>query len=402
MHAVDPTIATATEPKAVATPIATARARLGSIDSVRGFVIVLMALDHVRDYYSNVHSGLLAPATTTIGIYLTRWITHLCAPTFILLAGVSAYLMSKRLTPPELRRFLVTRGLWIIFLEMTVVVFAWTFAYDYPNGLSLQVIWAIGASMVALAAVIHLAPATIGAIGLIMVAGHNLLDGIEPASFGAWAPLWNLLHVRGQVWFGFVSYPLIPWIGVMMLGYALGKSYEYDVRWRRSLFMSIGVAALAAFALLRLNNAYGDPGPWRQGETPLMTAMSFFNVEKYPPSLLYLLVMLGIALLLLAAFESDRGWMKRLSFLQTFGRVPLFFYVLHLFLAHLSAGLLAWYMGWGTAVLTSSYRSLPADWGLSLPWVYVAWLAVLLALYPLCRWFAAVKRRRTDWWLSYL
>jgi uncharacterized membrane protein len=401
MQAVDSTISTA-DVRPVAESIATARTRLGSIDSVRGLAIVLMALDHVRDYYSNVHSGLLEPATTTIGIYLTRWITHLCAPTFILLAGVSAYLMSQRLAPSELRRFLITRGLWLVFLEMTVVVFAWTFDYDYSNGLYLQVIWAIGASMVVLAAVIHLAPVTVGAIGLIMIVAHNLLDGIQPASFGVWAPLWNLLHVRGQIPFGYVSYPLIPWAGVMMLGYALGKSYEFDARWRRSMFTKSAAVALMAFALLRLSNIYGDPRPWQHESTSVMTAMSFFNVEKYPPSLLYLLAMLGIALLLLAAFDSDRGWVRRLRFLQTFGRVPLLFYVLHLYLAHLSAGLLAWFLGWDTAVLTSSHKTLPAGWGLSLPWVYVVWIAVLLVLYPLCRWFGEVKRRRREWWLSYL
>ncbi len=402
MHAIEPTISTATNPQAVAKPVATARARLVSIDSVRGLVIALMALDHVRDYFSNVHRGLLDPATTTIGIYVTRWITHLCAPTFILLAGVSAYLMSRHLTSPELRRFLITRGLWIIFLEMTVVLCGWTFAFDYRDGLFLQVMWAIGASMVVLAAVIQLAPATICVLALSMIAGHNLLDGIEPATFGAWAPLWNLLHVRGQVPFGLVSYPLIPWAGVMMLGYALGRAYHFDAQWRRSMFARLGAGALIAFALLRLSNIYGDPRPWHHQDTPVMTAMSFFNVEKYPPSLLYLLAMLGIALLLLAAFESERGWMKRLSFLQTFGRVPLFFYVIHLFLAHLSAGVVAWCMGWKTAVLTNSYKTLPADWGLPLPWVYVAWIAVLLMMYPLCRWFAGVKRRRNDWWLSYL
>lgn len=402
MHAIEPTISIATNPQAVAKPAATTRARLVSIDSVRGLVIALMALDHVRDYFSNVHRGLLDPATTTIGIYVTRWITHLCAPTFILLAGVSAYLMSRHLTSPELRRFLITRGLWIIFLEMTVVLFGWTFAFDYRDGLFLQVMWAIGASMVVLAAVIHLAPATIGVLALSMIAGHNLLDGIEPASFGAWAPLWNLLHVRGQVPFGLVSYPLIPWAGVMMLGYALGRAYHLDAQRRRSMFARLGAGALIAFALLRLGNVYGDPRPWHHQDTPVMTAMSFFDVEKYPPSLLYLLAMLGIALLSLAAFESGRGWMKRLSFLQTFGRVPLFFYVVHLLLTHLSAGLVAWCMGWKTAVLTNSYKTLPVGWGLPLPWVYVAWIAVLLLMYPLCRWFVGVKRRRHDWWLSYL
>lgn len=402
MQAFESMIAAANDPQPKAESIATARVRLGSIDSVRGLVMVLMALDHVRDYYTNVHSGLLDPSTTTIGIYVTRWITHLCAPTFILLAGVSANLMSKRVTVTELRAFLITRGLWLVLLEMTVVVLGWTFDYHYPLGLHLQVIWAIGASMVVLAAAIHLTPATVGGIGLIMIVAHNLLDSIAPATFGVWAPVWNLLHVRGPVPFGFVSYPLIPWVGVMMLGYGLGQAYELDVRVRRSMLATVGVLALVTFAVLRLTNLYGDPHPWQHERTLLRTAMSFFNVEKYPPSLLYLLALLGIAALLLAAFESDRAWVRRLRFLQTFGRVPLFFYVLHIYLAHLSAGLLALSLGWKTAVLTSSHRTMPEGWGLSLPWVYVAWIAVLLVLYPLCRWFGEVKRRRKEWWWSYL
>jgi uncharacterized membrane protein len=377
-----------------------AKIRLTSIDTLRGLVMVLMALDHVRDYFSNVHQGLLDPTTTTVSLYVTRWITHLCAPTFILLAGTSAYLQTRKSPLSQVSRFLVLRGLWLIFLELTVLAFAWTYNFHFLHSVYLQVIWAIGVSMIALAAVIRLSPKTIGVIAAIMIAGHNLLDGIEPFAFGTWAPLWNLLHVRGQASFGDIVYPVIPWIGVMMLGYSLGPIFTFGAEGRRALLIYLGLGALAAFIILRLLNNYGDPHAWQSGTTLTATLMYFMDVAKYPPSLLYLLATLGIALLLLAAFES-RHWLANLSALEVFGRVPLFFYVLHIALAHLLAGLLAWSLGWGTVILTSRYNYYPADWGISLGWVYVAWACVLLILYPACRWFSRIKRTRTDWWLSY-
>jgi uncharacterized membrane protein len=234
-----------------------------------------------------------------------------------------------------------------------------------------------------------------------MIGGHNVLDGIEPSTFGAWAPLWNLLHVRGQVSFGDIVYPVIPWIGVMMLGYSLGPLYGMNPDRRRSWLIKLGCGALIAFIGLRLLNVYGDPHPWHSGTTPTATLMYFMDVAKYPPSLLYLLATLGIAVLLLAALES-RHSLAKFPVLEVFGRVPLFFYVLHIALAHLLAGLLGWSMGWGTAILASRYNYYPANWGFSLAWVYVAWLFVVVTLYPACRWFAGIKRMRTDWWLSYL
>jgi uncharacterized membrane protein len=395
------TVSVAMATSRVAATSVVAKTRLTSIDTLRGFVMVLMSLDHVRDYFSNVHQGLLDPTTTTVGLYITRWITHLCAPTFILLSGVSAYLQTKRSTLPQVSRFLALRGLWLIFLELTVIAFAWSFNVRFEHGLYLQVIWAIGVSMVALAAAVRLPPRAILVIALVMICGHNLLDGIEPSMFGAWAPLWNLLHVRGQVWFGDIVYPVIPWIGVMMLGFSLGRLYDFNAERRRSLLAMLGLGALAAFVLLRTLNVYGDLHPRQDGTTLTATLMYFMDVTKYPPSLLYLLVTLGIALSLLAVFESPRSWAK-LPVFEVFGRVPLFFYVLHIALAHLIAGLLALSMGWGTVILVNRYNYVPAEWGVSLPWVYVAWIAVVVTLYPACRWFAGIKRTRTDWWLSYL
>jgi len=377
------------------------KTRLTSIDTLRGVVMVLMALDHVRDYFSSVHQGLLDPTTTTVGLYITRWITHLCAPTFILLAGVSAYLQTKRLTLSQLSRFLLLRGLWLIVLELTIVAFAWNYNFSFLHSVYLQVIWAIGVSMIALAAAIRLPRAAIAVIAVSMIGAHNLLDGIEPSTFGAWAPLWNLVHVRGQVSFGNIVYPVIPWIGVMMLGYSLGALYDMNAERRRSWLFKLGLGALTAFMVLRLVNVYGDPHPWHSGTTLTATLMYFMDVAKYPPSLLYLLATLGIALLLLAALESRQSW-ARFPMFEIFGRVPLFFYVLHIALAHLVAGVLAWSMGWGSVILTSRFNYYPAEWGISLAWVYVAWLCVVITLYPACRWFAGIKRTRTDWWLSYL
>lgn len=379
---------------------APARARLASVDALRGLAIVLMALDHVRDYFSNARFDALDLTQTAEPLFLTRWITHFCAPAFVFLAGVSAYLASLRCSPAELSRFLVTRGLWLIVLEVTVINFAWTFNFRYDSGLFLQVIWVIGASLIVLAALIHLPLRVIAAISVTVIAGHNLLDGVEPSRFGAWAPLWSVLHVESPVPFGFISYPLLPWVGVLSLGYAMGSLFQLEPQRRRQLLVYVGVASLALFMFLRLPNLYGDPAPWGVQGTLARSLLWFVNVEKYPPSLLYLLLTLGSAFLLLAAFESARG--KPAKLLRTFGRVPLFFYVLHIVLIHLAAGLIALAMGFGDGVLTDPFPALPGGWGFGLPIVYVAWVLVLATLYPACRWYAEVKRRRSDWWLSYL
>jgi uncharacterized membrane protein len=375
-------------------------ARLHSIDVLRGLVIVLMALDHVRDFFTGVRFDPLDLTQTDATLFLTRWITHFCAPVFILLAGVSAQLVSHRCTPAQLSRFLLTRGLWLIVLEFTVVNLALNFNLGYQFGVLMQVIWVIGASMVVLAGLSRLPVWAVGTFGLVLIAGHNLLDGISPKAFGAWAPLWNVLHVQGVLPFGYLHYPLIPWVGVMAVGFALGTLYDMPGERRRRALLIMGGSAIAAFVLLRLANGYGDPTPWSPQKSLGFTLLSFINVEKYPPSLAYVLVTVGPALLALAAFESARG--RIADILATFGRVPLFFYVLHFFLAHLAAGLTALAMGFGTTVLTGFFISFPKEWGVSLPAVYFVWVLVVVTLYPACRWFAALKRRRKDWWLSYL
>jgi len=374
--------------------------RVASIDILRGLAMVLMALDHVRDFFTDAHFDPLDLAQTTAPLFLTRWITHFCAPTFVLLAGVSAYLAGRRCTRAELSRFLLTRGLWLVVLEVTLMSLVWTFNVRYDHGLFLQVIWALGVSMIVLAALVHLPVGEIAAYSLLIIFGHNLLDDIDPQTFGSWAPLWSLLHVSAPIPHAFVAYPLIPWIAVMSLGYCIGSLFELDRERRKQWFVSLGAASLTLFVLLRTTNVYGDPADWSLQSTTVRTLLSFVDVQKYPPSLQYLLLTLGAAFLLLAALESTRG--KVSEVLRTFGRVPLFFYVLHVALAHLAAGIIALAMGHGTALLSDDFMQVPQAWGFGLPAVYLAWLLVVATLYPACRWFAAVKRRRDDWWLSYL
>jgi uncharacterized membrane protein len=383
-----------------ASATAHAFARVASIDILRGLVMVLMALDHARDFFTDARFDPLDLSQTSAPLFLTRWITHFCAPTFVLLAGVSAYLTGRRCTRAELSRFLVTRGLWLVVLEVTLMSLVWTFNLRYDHGLFLQVIWAIGVSMIVLGALVHLPVPEVAAYSLLIIFGHNLLDGIDPQSFGAWAPLWSLLHVSEPIPRAFVAYPLIPWIAVMSLGYCIGSLFELERDRRKQWLVCLGTASLTLFVLLRTTNAYGDPVDWSLQGTTLRTLLSVIDVHKYPPSLHYLLLTLGAAFLLLAALESARG--KFSEVLRTFGRVPLFFYVLHIALAHLAAGIIALAMGYGTALLSDDFMSVPQQWGFGLPVVYLAWLLVVATLYPACRWFAAVKRRRDDWWLSYV
>jgi uncharacterized membrane protein len=374
--------------------------RISSIDLLRGIVIVLMALDHVRDYFMGVQVSPTDLAQTNGLLFATRFVTHFCAPVFILLAGMSAYLSSKRCTKGELARTLVTRGLWLIVLEWTVVTFAWTFNFKYQLGLIMQVIWAIGVSMIVLAALIRLPVWAIGLFGFVLCYGHNLLDGVKPDVFGAWAPLWKVLHVQGPTPFGYVHYPLIPWVGVMAIGYALARLYDTAAPHRRRVLVTLGVTALVTFVLLRATNFYGDPRAWSVQADLTHTVISFMNVTKYPPSLLYLLVTLGPALIALAALESVRG--RIAAIFETFGSVPLFFYILHIMLAHLAAGLVAMMLGYGTGVLGNFFLFFPGDWGLSLGAAYLAWIWLVVTLYPACVWFASLKRRRRDGWLIYL
>jgi uncharacterized membrane protein len=381
-----------------------ARPRLDSIDLLRGLVMVLMALDHTRDFFGT--SGMNPRDVTDPALFLTRWITHYCAPIFIMLAGVSAYLYGQRgRSTAEISRFLLTRGFWLIVLEFTIVRLGWSFATDFTYFVT-QVIWAIGASMIVLAALVWLPRAAIAAIGVGMIVGHNLLDGLHAEQFGSLGWVWNLLHEPKvlTLWTGsqlYALYPLIPWAGVMAAGYALGPEFALRPDQRRRRFLALGAAITLGFVVLRLSNLYGDPAAWSVHDGILPTVLSVLNVEKYPPSLLYLMITLGPALVLLALFERARGSLA--DWITTFGRVPLLYYVAHIFLIHALAVAAAALMVGDVAWLFGGLPSgKPAGYGLALPGVYAVWLVVVVALYPLCQWFADLKRRRSEWWWSYL
>ncbi len=406
------------------------RRRIDSIDLLRGIVMVIMMLDHTRDF---VHSGALLfdpldLKQTTVWLFLTRWITHFCAPVFVFLAGTGAYLQFTRgKSKSALSRFLVTRGLWLIILEVTVVRAAAFFNLDPRFLLLLQVIWVIGVSMIVLAALIHLPLKLVAGFGLVMIAIHNYFDrfpvrpwqgpGSPVPSWGA--KLWMLLHQPGVFPIGpkfpspiaFVLYPLIPWIGVMAVGYAFGALYRKDAAARKRWLMIIGGGATLLFVIIRVFDKYGEPQHWSQQRNFLFTILSFINTTKYPPSLDYLLMTIGPAIFALALFESGRdmmgpvgSWMR--NFFVTFGRVPLFYYVLQWVTSHTIAVLL--HLAFGKPVRWLFQT--PVDWftnppqgnGFSLAVVYAAWISGVLLLYPLCKWFAGVKSRRKDWWLSYL
>lgn len=398
------------DPKASAAQQISSRLRIESVDLLRGIIIVIMALDHVRDFFGVLDASPTNLATTTAPLFLTRWITHFCAPVFFLLTGTGARLATQRLSKSELSRFLLTRGLWLLFLEVVVMRFALQFNLDYRVTV-ITVLWALGWSMIVLAGLIHLPDRTIILFGGALVAGHNLLDGIPATAFGSLAPLWSVLHAPGLLvntprHVVLVAYPLIPWLGVTALGYALGQVYRWSDDRRRTFLLWLGIGLSVGFVVLRLLNVYGDPLAWSVQKSALWTLLSFLNTNKYPPSLLFLLMTLGPALLLLRAL--DNGFPRWLRPALTIGKVPLFFYVLHFYLIHLLA-VAASYLRFGSVGgmfqspdLDHFPFTAPPDWAAGLPAIYLVWAFVVLALYPLCRWYAAVKRQRKDWWLSYL
>ncbi|CAN5228434.1 DUF1624 domain-containing protein [soil metagenome] len=381
--------------------------RLDAIDMLRGLVICIMVLDHVRDYWH--HSGQTDPldlATTNPWLFLTRLITHFCAPTFVFLAGVSAYLQYERgKTGWDLSRFLLTRGLWLILLELTVVNVAWQF-WGYSI-VFLQVIWAIGVSMVVLAGACRLPVKVVLALGVAIIVGHNALDGITPETFGPFAPVWMFLHQAGATPVGGIpvlfAYPVLPWIGVMMFGFGFGRVFSLPEARRRRVLTVVGLSMIAAFLILRGLQIYGDPGTWQVQDALWKTVGDFVDVQKYPPSLDYVLMTLGPVFVLIPWLERVRGPVA--AFLLPFGRAPLFAYVPHIYIAHALALVCAVAMGFPMSALVNPFFA-PNDatraWGLPLLGVYGVWLLVLALLYLPVRWFAGVKARRRDWWLGYL
>jgi uncharacterized membrane protein len=392
-------------------PLAASRPRIAAVDLVRGAIMIIMALDHTRDWVGG--AALAAPtklATTTPALFFTRWITHLCAPTFCLLAGVAVRLSLARKSRGELARFLWTRGAWLIVLDAVVMrclVMQWNVDFQFTI---VTTLWMLGWCMIGLAALIYLPVIAVAAVTAVALAGHNLLDGIRPAQLGALAPLWTFLHAPGFLVSNpdhavFDAYPLIPWFAVMAAGYLLGAVYAWPDARRRTFLARTGIAMIAGFLVLRWLNAYGDPSPWTSQATPIFTLLSFLNTTKQPPSLLFVVMTLGPVLVGLALAEAAPRW---LSPVVTIGRVPLFYFVLHFFVLHVVAMMIS-AIRFGTVgnmfespSLAQYPATFPPGWGLSLPWTYVTWLAVVTAIYPACRWFAGIKQRRRDWWLGYL
>lgn len=380
--------------------------RIETIDILRGLVIVIMALDHVRDYlHVTGYSGNpLDPDQTTPLLYGTRWITNFCAPVFVFLSGVSARLQFKRgMTRGSLARRLFTRGLWLVALELTVISFAW--AWTFPYMIFLQVIWAIGVSMMLLAGAIFLPRAAILVIGAAIIIGHGLLAGLDSASFGPLAPIASLAFgftLQPEWLFG--SYAIIPWFGIMAFGYGLGSVFVAPDR--DHILVWLGLAMIALFLILRGINVFGDPRPWTGHADIGATIMDFLNVQKYPPSLLFVCATLGPVLLvfpLLARLPKPVA-----GFFRTFGAAPLMAYIAHLYAVHAAGFIARLARGQDTGGMWNALHNFifaPAAMGgtgVDLWIVYIAWIAVVLAIYPLCVWWGGVKRRRSDWWLSYL
>ena len=385
--------------------------RLESVDVLRGVVMILMALDHVRDYFGAAGINPTDLTTTTAQLFFTRWITHFCAPTFFLLTGTGAYLSQRRRGKAGLSRFLVTRGLWMIALDVVILrCLGWQFNVDFRVTL-LIVLWALGWSMITLSLLVRWPPIVAAVFGVTLIAGHNLLDGVRPSVFGPAAPLWLILHqpglLHGPPHFLIVAYPLIPWVGVTAVGYALGQVFDWTGERRRTFLLRTGIALSTAFVALRWLNVYGDPARWSVQRSPAFTLLAFLNTTKYPPSLLFLLMTLGPALLVLSAVDvSVPRWLRPAI---VFGRVPLFYFALHVVLIHLLALVVCWYRFGAVHWVFESPRpdtypfTQPPGWPLSLPYVYGIWLGVVATLWPLCRWYASLRERRRDlWWLSYL
>lgn len=391
------------------TTITTPNLRISSLDLVKGLAMLIMALDHVRDY---VHAPAFLfdpadPTQTTLAIFFTRWVTHFCAPAFSFLAGMSAFMVGKRKSKNELSGFLLKRGLWLVFIDLTIVGFGWFFDFQFGT-MNLNVIASLGISMISLAGLVYLPRKIILLFSLALIFGHNLLDGIRFDESIAWAIFHyqNIFYLSDDLML-LVAYPIIPWIAVMSLGYCMGDFYNKSVEssTRRRIFNWIGVLAIVLFVGMRWTNSYGDPNAFEHFGNISKSIVSFLNPTKYPPSLLYLLMTLGGTMLLLANSEKWKG--KLVDFICTFGRVPFFFYIIHIYFIHFIAiGLAAltgfvWKKNMVLAAWSIIENPLPG-YGFPLWVVYVVWISVILILYPLCKRFDRYKQGNKDkWWLSY-
>ncbi len=398
-------------------PLTQTRHRIHSIDLLRGIVMIIMALDHVRDYFHNdafVHDPL-NPVTTTLPLYFTRWITHFCAPIFLFLSGMSAYLNGLKMTKSELGNFLIKRGFWLILIEITVISLGWTFN-PFFNVLILQVIWATGISMVLLGIFVRFSYGLVLSMGLLILLFHNLLDYPEADPGAKIGFLWDLVHHANNGpklslytfapdHFIAIIYAFLPWTGIMFIGYAMGKLYgpgvEAQERRRKLLYM--GTAMIALFVVLRLINGYGDPIHWTKQSSAVKSFLSFMNVHKYPPSIMYACITLGPGLIFLSISENWTG--KLSSIITVYGSVPFFYYILHIYLNHLFEVIAFFLSGYGARdIITPNFLFLfrPPQFGFSLWVVYGMWILLIVVLYPLCKWYSRYKQTHTQWWLKYI
>ncbi|MBY0573537.1 MAG: heparan-alpha-glucosaminide N-acetyltransferase domain-containing protein [Undibacterium sp.] len=383
--------------------------RIDNVDLLKGLVMVIMALDHTRDYFHQA-AFLYDPADpvkSDLLLFFTRWITHFCAPAFCFLAGMSAFFMSRNRSRGELSGFLLKRGIWLVLMELTVINFSWYFDFQFRT-INLIVIWSLGWSMIALSGLIHFKRMAILVFSLILIGAHNLLDTVH-FEHQLW---WSLMHEFSIINMTdhlqiFLGYPLIPWVAVMSLGYCFGPIYEtsFEPAKRKRLLNILGISSLLLFFVLRYFNSYGDPQPWTQYENLAQNLIGFFNPAKYPPSLMYLLMTLGAVFVFLANSENLKG--KIVNFFSMFGRVPFFYYVLHLYLIHLLAMLFAQLTGFGwDAMLLSGWISFQENlkgYGFNLGVVYLIWIAVIALLYPVCKRFDSYRKAHKEKnWLSYL
>ncbi len=385
--------------------------RVESIDLLRGIIMIVMALDHVRDYfhYDNFFFSPTDLSKTNVFLFGTRWITHFCAPTFMFLSGMSAFLVAQRKGKKYTSRFLLTRGLFLIFLEFTVSHFGWYFNF-YPQ-LEFLVIWALGISMVILSVLIYIPHYWLLGISLTVIFLHNLLDGIVVPGDNIKSFLWALVHQLNFFQFAgkpiLVGYPIVPWFAVMSLGYCVGKIFtaSYPPVQRRKILVMTGVACIVVFGIFRYMNDYGDPAPWQEQTRMSFSIMSFFNVTKYPPSLLFLLITLGPALIFLGITDNPCGWLKEK--ISVYGRVPMFYYLIHIYVVHLLAMLATLFTPhtFSDFILTTfiSFEPKLKGFGFSLGIVYLVWISVVLLLYLPCKWYDRYKRAHPEKkWLSYL
>jgi len=389
------------------TTLAPERHRIESIDILRGLIMLIMALDHVRDYF---HMGQPDPtnlATTTPILFFTRWITHFCAPIFLFLSGISACLAGTRRTKGQLSAFLVTRGLWLLVVEFAIINFAQTLD-PLHHVIVFQVIWAIGASMIILGLLVWAPLPVIGVVGAVIFFGHNFIDVVNVGPVGK-TLVWNFLlsatgfgniHPFGSDHFLLIAYALLPWTGVMLIGYVFGALYRssFDAFKRRRILVITGLSLLGFFILFRALNWYGDPAPWSSQKNGVFTILSFFNVTKYPCSLLYLCMTLGTALITLAFTEKVKN--KFTAMVVVYGNVPLFYYICHWYLIRI-INVITYYLQGFTLKQMLGYEA-PATYGYALGGVYVIWLIVIVSLFYPCRWYGRYKKTHAQWWLGYL